>query len=88
MAYERLLVSLPAALARRFRSRVAAGHRSAFVQRLLEKALGSEAEDDSALFRIASEVEQDDRLSREMAEWDVTCGDGFEPGPADRSSSR
>jgi len=86
MASQRLLVSLPEALAKRFRSRVAARHRSAFVQRLLEKALKPEAEDDSALYRIASEVEQDERLSREIAEWDVTCGDGFEPSPADRSS--
>lgn len=88
MVNQRMLVSLPQELARRFRSRVAVRHRSAFIQRLLEEALRSDVENDDALYRVALAVEQDERLSREMAEWDITCGDGLEPGPADRSGQR
>ncbi len=40
-----------------------------------------------ALYEAALEVETDERLNAEMAEWDVTVGDGIEEEPADPDGS-
>jgi hypothetical protein len=48
------------------------------VQQLLEQALAPEGGDDDPLYRAAREVEQDERLMAEMAEWDGTVADGVE----------
>ena len=56
--------------------------RSAFVQRLLEQALRPENSDDDPLYLAALAVEQDAKLSAEMAEWDCTLMDGLEPDDA------
>jgi metal-responsive CopG/Arc/MetJ family transcriptional regulator len=88
MAAQRMLVSLPEELAQRFRSRVAPRQRSAFVQHLLEMHFGPTRGGDDALYHIALAVEQDERLSSEMAEWDITCGDGLQLPPPDRSGQR
>ncbi len=79
METEQLLVRLPAELVRRFKRRVAARGRSAFVQRLLEQALPQDEGADDPLYLAALNVERDDRLAAEMAEWDATVGDGLAP---------
>jgi len=82
MAIQQLLVRLPEELARRLKRRVPARGRSAFVQRLLEQALPPDEGEDDPLYRAALEVERDERLMAEMAEWDVTAGDGLVPEAA------
>ncbi len=80
MATEQLLIRLPEELARRLKRQVPARGRSAFVQRLLEQALAPEGGEDDPLYQAALEVEQDERLAAEMAEWDGTAADGLEAG--------
>jgi len=72
-----LLVRLPDDLARRLKRQVPARGRSAFVQQLLEQALTPEGGDGDPLYRTALEVERDERLAAEMAEWDGTVEDGL-----------
>lgn len=78
MATQQLLVRLPEELARRLKRQVPARGRSAFVQRLLEQALAPEGGEDDPLYQAALEIEQDERLAAEMAEWDGTVADGLE----------
>ena len=78
MATQQLLVRIPEELARRLKRQVPARGRSAFVQRLLEQALAPEGSEDDPLYRTALEVEQDEGLAAEMAEWDGTVADGLE----------
>ncbi len=78
MATQQLLVRIPEELARRLKRQVPSRGRSAFVQHLLEQALAPESGEDSPLYRAAMEVEQDERLMAEMAEWDGTVADGLE----------
>jgi len=70
-----VLLHLPDDLALRFKSAVPAKKRSAFVADLLAKAL---PEDEDPLYMIGLEVEKDERLNAEMAEWDSVSGDGLE----------
>lgn len=77
MATRQILLRLPDELARRFQRTVPARRRSAFVQRLLEDALPSQEGEHDPLYLAALEVERDECLSLEMAEWDLTVGDGF-----------
>lgn len=86
MSTQQVLVRLPEELARRFRRQVPARSRSAFVRRLLEDALEPGAGDEDPLYRAALEVERDDTLAAEMAEWDGTVGDGL--GQASSSRKR
>ena len=80
MAMQQLLVRLPEELARRLKQRVPARRRSAFVQHLLEQALLPDEGEDDPLYRAALAVEQDARLTAEMAEWDIAVGGGLTPG--------
>ena len=83
MATEQLLLRLPEDLVRRFRQVVPQRKRSEFVRTLLEQALG-EYSDDLAdpLYVAALAVEQDERLTAEMREWEgATIGDGLDPPP-------
>lgn len=77
MPTQQLLVRLPEELARRLKRRVPARARSSFVQHLLEQALPPDEGEDDPLYRAALDVERDDRLAAEMAEWDVTVFDGL-----------
>jgi len=79
LANRQLLVRLPEGLAQRFRQRVPARQRSAFIQRLLEKALPLAEDDGDPLYLAALAVEGDERLTAELSEWDVTAGDGLSP---------
>jgi metal-responsive CopG/Arc/MetJ family transcriptional regulator len=81
MPTQQLLVRLPDELVQRFKRHVAARGRSAFVQQLLEQALPAEDSDDDPLYLAAMDVERDEKLAAEMAEWDVTIGDGLEYVP-------
>jgi metal-responsive CopG/Arc/MetJ family transcriptional regulator len=81
METQQLLVRLPGDLAQRLRRRIPARSRSAFIQKLLEQALPADDWGNDPLYQAALAVEQDERLSAEMAEWDVTTGDGLEPEP-------
>lgn len=76
-----LLVRLPDDLALRLRRQVPARKRSAFVQRLLEQALPADEGENDPLYLAALAVEQDERFMAELAEWDVTVGDGLHPDP-------
>jgi hypothetical protein len=77
MATQQLLIHLPEDLVRRFRRRVPARARSAFVQQLLEQALPADEGMDDPLYRAALAVERDDRLAAEMADWDAAVEDGL-----------
>ena len=79
MAMQQLLVRLPEDLARRLKRRVPVRKRSAFVQQLLEQALPLDEGEDDPLYRAALDVERDELLAAEMAEWDATVGDGLTP---------
>jgi hypothetical protein len=78
MTMQQLLVRLPEELARRLKRQVPVRGRSAFIQRLLEAALAPEGGEDDPLYLAAMDVEQDERLTTEMAEWDSTITDGLE----------
>lgn len=72
-----ILLRLPDELALRFRTRVPARQRSAFVQRLLEHALSEDEDDQDPLYLAAMAVEKDERLAEEMSEWDGALADGL-----------
>lgn len=78
MATQQVLIRLPEELAKRLKRRVPARERSAFVQRLLEQALPMNEGEDDPLYRAALEVERDEQLATEMAEWDAAVDDGLE----------
>ena len=74
MPTEQLLLRLPDNLVRRFKQKVPSRQRSAFVQQLLEQALSQTDGEDDPLYQAALAVEQDTRLTAEMAEWEATVG--------------
>ncbi|HKM64977.1 MAG TPA: hypothetical protein VJY39_21065 [Acidisphaera sp.] len=76
---QRLVIRLPDDLMQRLRRRVAPRTRSAFVQQLLEQALPPDGDDDDPLYQAALDVERDERLAAEMADWDAVVGDGLRP---------
>lgn len=78
MATQQLLIRLPEELAKRLKRRVPARARSAFIQRLLEQALPANEGVDDPLYRAALEVERDEQLAAEMAEWEAALDDGLE----------
>jgi metal-responsive CopG/Arc/MetJ family transcriptional regulator len=73
---EKILVSLPSDLVKRMKTVIPARKRSQVVKDLLEQEIDRREE---ALFQCALAVEKDKALNKEMAEWDVTIGDGIEP---------
>jgi len=72
---EKILVSLPNELVKRMKTVIPARKRSQVVKDLLEQEIDRREE---ALFQCALAVEKDKALNKEMAEWDVTIGDGIE----------
>lgn len=72
---QKILVSLPEDLVKRMKTTIPARQRSQVVEGLLEKEIQRR---EKALNRCALAVEKDKPLNREMAEWDVTIGDGIE----------
>lgn len=72
---EKILVSLPNDLVKRMKSVIPVRKRSQVVKDLLEQEIARREE---ALFQCALAVEKDEALNQDMAEWDVTTGDGIE----------
>ena len=72
---EKILVSLPNDLVKRMKTVIPARKRSQVVKDLLEQEIDRREE---ALFQCALAVEKGKALNKEMAEWDVTIGDGIE----------
>jgi len=77
MPSQQLLIRVPKELARRLKRQVPARGRSAFVQALLGQALAADGGDNDPLYLAAHEVEKDERLAAEMADWDSTVADGL-----------
>jgi len=73
---QKIIISLPEDLVNRMKTTIPARRRSQVVKELLEKEIRRREE---ALHECAVAIEKDEALSREMAEWDVTVGDGIEP---------
>lgn len=74
----KILVSLPDDLVMRMRAVIPARHRSKLITDLLKKELERKEQE---LYECACEVEKDDKLNQEMADWEVTVGDGIESEP-------
>lgn len=72
---EKILMSLPNDLVKRMKTVIPARKRSQVVKDLLEQEIDRREE---VLFRCALAVEKDEALNKEMAEWDITIGDGIE----------
>jgi hypothetical protein len=68
--------SLPEEVVTALNHLVPTDQRDVFVANLLREAL---ARQEQELYECALAVEQDEELNAEMAEWDVTIGDGLSP---------
>jgi hypothetical protein len=73
-----ILVHVPDELAMRFRSNIPLRKRSAFISKLLEKALPA---DNDVLYKAALAVEQDEALNADLAVWDEASSDGLDGLP-------
>jgi len=71
----KVLVSLSDDLYIRMKAVIPARQRSKVVAALLEKEVRRREQE---LYECALAVEQDGQLQAEMAEWDITVGDGLE----------
>lgn len=72
---QKILISLPDELASRMRFIIPDKTRSKVIATLLAHEIEKREHE---LYRIASEVEAERELNREMEEWSVTSGDGIE----------
>jgi len=70
---EKVLISIPDALALRMRSIIPARQRSKTISTLIEQEIEKR---ERALYACALEVENDKLLNEEMQDWDVTVQDG------------
>ncbi|MFH1156362.1 MAG: hypothetical protein V1793_21350 [Pseudomonadota bacterium] len=75
---QKILVSLPDELAIRMKRVIPARQRSSLIAELLT---GEVSKRENLLYQCACDVEADDQLNSEMADWDVTIGDGIESDP-------
>lgn len=73
---QKVLVSLPDDLSARMKQFIPDKQRSKVISDLLEAEINKR---EDALYRCALEVEADQALNNEMADWEVTVGDGIEP---------
>jgi hypothetical protein len=71
----KVLVSIPDSLYSRMMATIPPRQRSRLIARLLEDEVMKREQE---LYRAALAVEQDQELSAEMQDWDVTLGDGIE----------
>jgi hypothetical protein len=72
---EKVLVSLPDDLVARMRTIIPTRQRSKVLAKLLEEELKKR---ENELYKCACEVDADEALNTEMADWDTTVGDGIE----------
>ncbi len=63
----KIVLEIPARLAKRFRASVPSGQRSAVITRLLERAVAEKSKRDETVCRRVNRLK---RLSAEMAEWE------------------
>lgn len=71
----KLLISLPQGLIIRLKAAVPDRQRSKIIQQLIEAEVKRR---EDALYKAALAVEKDQKLSEDMADWDVTAGDGLD----------
>lgn len=71
---EKVLISLPDQLASRMRATFPSRKRSKIITHLIEIEIERR---ERALYECALAVEKDEGLRKEMAEWEVTLGDGL-----------
>lgn len=69
-----MIFTLPDSLAEKVKAKIAAGERSALVSQLLERELERR---DRMLYECAMEVEKNEALRTEMADWVITSADGL-----------
>ncbi len=72
---EEMLIKIPEGLAAKFRAIVPRGKRSKIIARLMEEEIKKH---DEKLYNIALELTKNEKLNKEMEDWDVTIGDGIE----------
>ena len=72
----KILVSLPDDLVMRMRAVIPNRQRSQIIAKLLGRELKKREQE---LYKCACDVEMDEKLNQEMADWEVTVGDGIEP---------
>jgi len=63
-----MLIKIPEELAAKFRSIVPRGERSKIIAKLIEEEVKRR---DEKLYKIALELERNEKLNKEMEEWDV-----------------
>jgi len=73
---QKILVALPDGLADRMRIVIPNRHRSRVITELLEHEIEKREKE---LYNCACQVEADEELNREMADWDITTGENIEP---------
>ena len=71
----KVLVSIPDPLYSRMMATIPSRQRSKVIAKLLEDEVEKREQE---LYQAALAVEQDEELSAEMKDWDVTLGDGIE----------
>jgi len=72
---EEMLIKIPEGLAAKFRAIVPRGERSKVIAKLIEEEIKKH---DERLYKAALELTKNEKLNKEMEEWDVTAGDGIE----------
>ncbi|MAZ77760.1 MAG: hypothetical protein CMF39_03690 [Legionellaceae bacterium] len=75
MQTAKVMISLPKELNSRFQAAVPSRQRSAVIRELLEKEIEKR---EKKLYDCALAVEADEKLNREMKDWDVTLNDGLD----------
>lgn len=75
MATAKILISLPEELASRVRAAIPPGNISKVLRDLLQKEV---LKREQKLYEAAVAVEKDSALNEEMADWEVTTGDGID----------
>ena len=71
----KVLVSIPDDLYSRMRATIPPRQRSKVIAEILKKEVERRERE---LYQAALAVEQDEKLNAEMAEWEITTGDGIE----------
>lgn len=69
------LISMPDTLSQRFCAAIPPRQRSTVLRSLIEKEVEKR---EKKLFECAKDVEEDDALNEEMADWDATLNDGID----------
>lgn len=82
---EKVLISLPDQLAARMRATIPARQRSKIITHLIEEEITKR---ERSLYECALAVENDDALSQEMNDWDITLQDGLSEDTVSKSVTK